>query len=134
MKTKSTALWLAISALVSPAVFAAAEDSQSSAPMKEEKASDAATRLENAKDVLAEMRTKYRNEHPRVKEQLRKVAELERELAPKKEEKASEAATQLENAKKVLAEMRIKYRDEHPRVKEQLRKIAELERGLAPNK
>jgi hypothetical protein len=84
MKTKTAALWMVISVLASPAAFAAAEDSQSPAPKKEEKASEAATQLENAKKVLAEMRIKYRDEHPRVKEQLRKIAELERGLAPNK--------------------------------------------------
>ena len=125
---------MVISVLGSAAVSAAAEDSRSPAPKKEKQASEAATQLENAKRTLADMRSKYRNEHPRVKEQLRKIARLERGLAPKKEEQASEAATKLENAKRTLADMRVKYRNEHPRVKEQLRKIAELERGLAPDK
>jgi hypothetical protein len=85
MKTKTTTFWLIMSFLVSPAMIsAAAEVSQSSAPKKEEKVSEVATQLENAKKVLAQMRIKYRDEHPRVKEQLRKVAELERELAPRK--------------------------------------------------
>jgi hypothetical protein len=84
MKTKTTTFWLILSFLVSPAVSSVAEVSQPSAPKQEEKDPDVATQLENAKKVLAQLRIKYRDEHPRVKEQLRKIAELERELATRK--------------------------------------------------
>ena len=84
MKTKLIAARLVKACLIFPAAFAVAAEPLSPAPKEEEKAAEAATQLENAKKVLAQMRTRYREAHPRVKEQLRKIAELERELAPKK--------------------------------------------------
>ncbi|MDO8544567.1 MAG: hypothetical protein Q7S40_29350 [Opitutaceae bacterium] len=60
---------------------------QGTPPREEAKAPDLTTQLKAAKEELARMRSRYREEHPAVKAQLRKIAELETRLAGQKAQK-----------------------------------------------
>jgi uncharacterized protein involved in exopolysaccharide biosynthesis len=53
-------------------------------PPPDKKTSDIATELAAAKQELAKMRERYQDQHPSVKAQLRKIADLERRLAEEK--------------------------------------------------
>ncbi len=84
MNAKSITLGLAITFFIAPAITAATTAPSSSASKKDDAALDPAKQLEAARKDLAELRTKYRDEHPKVKAQLKKIAALERQLARKR--------------------------------------------------
>jgi hypothetical protein len=76
---------------------------------------------------LAELRRRYAEDHPKVKQVRERLAALERQLA----EHPSNAQARLDSAKRQLAEMRTKHSEEHPAMKELRARIMELEREVA---
>jgi chromosome segregation ATPase len=84
--------------------------------MGAESAPSTSDQLTTAKQELLELRVRYKDQHPRVREQLRRIEELEREVAAQQEE-----STKLRVARAELAELRRRYED-------QLRKVEELQR------
>lgn len=75
-------------ACVSVTLRAESASAKNDAPAKDEaKAPSVAEQLVAAKQELAKLRERYMDQHPRVKAQLRKIAELENRLADEKGKK-----------------------------------------------
>lgn len=72
--------------------------------------------LTTAKQELTELRWRYKDQHPKVQAQFRKIEDLERQATAQQHE-----PVELRAARAELAELRRRY-------EEQIRKVAQLER------
>lgn len=86
--------------------------------MAAESTASVSDQLTTAKQELTKMRVRYKDKHPKVRAQLRKIEQLERQAAAQQEEPA-----ELRAARAELDQLRERY-------ERQIRKVAELERRL----